>query len=199
MLVGSRVVLREVRPDDRAAFVEHLATPEVTRFIPAPPADHEGFERFAHWAVRRRCEGLAVYFSVIPDGYDRAAGVICLHTHVPGDSQSGWDWGFALGPAWWGTGLFQLAARLTLDFAFATMGLPAVDAWSLVNNGRVHGAMAKLGAVPALVRDTQGPDGRFGTYIRWRMVASEARDRATSRPEPEAAARPLAAETKVDS
>ena len=94
-----------------------------------------------------------------------AQGIISLRApKVPGVP---WNWGFVFGSPAWGTGAFAEAARLALDFGFHDIGLPAIEAWCPLSNGRAHGALAKLGAEPELVKNVDAPDGRHGRFIRW--------------------------------
>ncbi len=57
------------------------------------------------------------------------------------------EWGFALGSAYWGTGLYLASARLVVDFAFGQMGMGRLEARACVANGRGTGALKKVGAV----------------------------------------------------
>ena len=57
------------------------------------------------------------------------------------------EWGFALGSAFWGTGMFMDGARMVVDFAFETLGVRRLEARAAVANGRGNGALRKLGAV----------------------------------------------------
>jgi len=61
------------------------------------------------------------------------------------------EWGFALGAAYWGTGLFMAGAHPVVDFAFAQMGVRRLEARACLANGRGNGALRKLGAVPETV------------------------------------------------
>jgi RimJ/RimL family protein N-acetyltransferase len=57
------------------------------------------------------------------------------------------EWGFILGKAYWGTGLFASGAQRVVDFAFDVMGVHRLEARAAVPNGRGNGALMKLGAV----------------------------------------------------
>ena len=57
------------------------------------------------------------------------------------------EWGFAIGSAFWGTGVFQDGAELVIDFAFATLGVHRLEARAAVKNGRGNRALQKIGAV----------------------------------------------------
>jgi len=57
------------------------------------------------------------------------------------------EWGFALGSAFWGTGVFEEAAALVLSFAFEHLGVHRLEARAVVRNGRGTRALQKMGAV----------------------------------------------------
>ena len=145
VLHGQGVHLRELRASDAASLFALLTTQEVSRFISPPPASVEGFVRFIDWTQQRRAEGKHVCFAVVPDGCDTAVGLIQFHA-VDGDFRVA-EWGFALGSAWWGKGLFTKSAHLVLEFAFAHVGVRRMEARSVTGNGRANGALRKLGAV----------------------------------------------------
>jgi RimJ/RimL family protein N-acetyltransferase len=84
-----------------------------------------------------------------------------------------WNWGFALGTANWGTGVFREAAELLLSFARTSMALPQVEAWILHANGRANSAISKLGAVPQFRANAKAPDGRVADFIRWTVPTRE--------------------------
>ena len=65
--------------------------------------------RFIEWTHRRRAEGKHVCFAVVPDGCDAAVGIIQFHALE--DDFSVAEWGFALGSAYWGKGLFVDGAQ----------------------------------------------------------------------------------------
>ena len=146
VLTGSQVVLRELRAADAASLFALLTTEEVARFISPPPTSVEGFERFIAWTLRQRASGSYVCFAVTVAGSDTAVGIFQVRQLDPGFGMA--EWGFALGSAFWGTGAFQDGATLLLDFAFGTLGVHRLEARAAVENGRGHGALVKMGAVP---------------------------------------------------
>jgi ribosomal-protein-alanine N-acetyltransferase len=144
VLLGSRVALRELRLADAPALLSVLTTEEVTRFISPPPTTVEGFERFITWANAQRAAGTYICFAVVPHGSETAIGIIQVRQLDPGFGTA--EWGFAIGQAFWGTGLFVQAAELVLAFAFETVGVHRLEARAAVMNGRGTGALQKLGA-----------------------------------------------------
>jgi ribosomal-protein-alanine N-acetyltransferase len=159
-LTGSLVTLRELRASDAASLFALLTTEEVARFISPPPTTVEGFEKFIAWAHRQRKAGQYVCFAVTVKGFDTAIGIFQVR-----DLNSGLDtaeWGFAIGSAFWGTGVFADAAKLVLEFTFDTLGVRRLEARAAVQNGRGNSALLKLGAVQeAVLRKSFTKNGRY--------------------------------------
>jgi RimJ/RimL family protein N-acetyltransferase len=145
ILHGRRVTLRELRTTDAAPLCALLTTEEVSRFISPPPATAEGFARFIAWTLRQRASGTYACFAVTLAGHDTAIGIFQVRETEPGFATA--EWGFALGSAYWGTGLFQEGAELVLRFAFDALGVHRLEARAALKNGRGNGALRKVGAV----------------------------------------------------
>src|SRR5262245_27051479 len=109
-LCGQQVVLRELRISDAASLFAMLTTDEVSRFISPPPTTVEGFERFITWTLRQRAEGAYLCFAVTLQGFDTAIGIFQIRQLDPTFVNA--EWGFAIGSAFWGKGVFQEGAEL---------------------------------------------------------------------------------------
>lgn len=149
VLSGEHVVLRELRASDAQALFTMLTTDEVARFISPPPSTLDGFEKFIAWTIRQREAGAYICFAVTLKGFDTAIGIFQVRQSDPGFNTA--EWGFALGSAFWGTGVFQEGAELVLDFVFETLSVHRLEARAAVRNGRGNGALLKLGAVQEAV------------------------------------------------
>jgi ribosomal-protein-alanine N-acetyltransferase len=172
VLSNGGVTLRELRSSDAGALLELLTHDEVSRFISPPPTTVEGFERFIVWARRERAAGRYICFAVVPEGMDTAIGIFQVRQLEPSFGTA--EWGFAVGKRFWGTGIFAAAARLTIDFAFNTVGVHRLEARAAVANGRGNGALAKLGAVrEATLRRSFVRDGRFFDQALWSIVRED--------------------------
>ncbi len=172
VLSGSRVVLRELRASDAASLLKMLTTEEVTRFISPPPTTVEGFQEFIAWTHRKRSEGRYACFAVVPEGTDTAIGIFQLRALDPGFGTA--EWGFAIGAPFWGTGLFQQGAALTLEFAFDRLGVHRLEARAVPGNGRGSGALRKMGAVQeSVLRQSFLKDGRYHDQILWSLLAAD--------------------------
>lgn len=148
-LCGQQVVLRELRASDAPSLFALLTTEEVARFISPPPSTVEGFERFIGWTLRQRTAGTYACFAVTLRGGDAAIGIFQLRQTQPGFGTA--EWGFAIGSAFWGTGVFQEGAELVLEFAFDTVGVQRLEARAAVLNGRGNRALQKIGALQECV------------------------------------------------
>src|SRR5258706_9095986 len=138
-LRGQQVVLRQLRPSDAASLFALLTTEEVSRFISPPPSSVDGFERFIDWTLRQRSAGAYACFAVTIDATDTAIGIFQLRQLEPGFGTA--EWGFALGSADWGSGVFEAGAELLLKFAFNTVGVHRVEATAPGRNGRGDGSL----------------------------------------------------------
>ena len=171
-LRGQFVVLRELRTSDAASLFALLTTEEVSRFISPPPASVDGFERFISWTMRQRAEGTFACFAVTVAGYDTAIGIFQVRSTEPGFGTA--EWGFAIGSAFWGTGLFQDGAELVVKFAFETLGVHRLEARAAVKNGRGNGALQKLGAVQECVlRKSFHKNGEYLDQILYAMLDTD--------------------------
>jgi RimJ/RimL family protein N-acetyltransferase len=159
VLTGSWVTLRELRADDAESLFALLTTGEVARFISPPPSSVEGFRKFIEWTRRQRTAGTYACFAVTLKGFDTAIGIFQVR-----GSESGFEtaeWGFAIGSAFWGTGVFQEGAEMMIEFAFNTLRVRRLEARAAVQNGRGNGALIKIGAVQeAVLRRSFAKNGR---------------------------------------
>jgi ribosomal-protein-alanine N-acetyltransferase len=179
VLHGHRVTLRELRASDAASLFALLTTDEVARFISPPPTTVEGFARFIAWTTRQRANGTYACFAVTLAGHDTAIGIFQVRETEPGFATA--EWGFALGSAFWGTGLFKEGAELVLRFAFETVGVHRLEARAALKNGRGNGALRKVGAVQeGVLRRSFLRNGEYLDQALYAIVDEEWRASARS-------------------
>ena len=175
VLTGVQVVLRELRASDAASLFAMLTSEEVSRFISPPPTTIEGFQRFIAWTLREREAGRYICYAVTIKGYDTAIGIFQVRELEPCFSTA--EWGFAIGSAFWGTGVFQESAELVMEFAFETLGVHRLEARATVKNGRGNGALLKIGAVQeGLLRRSFLKNGEFVDQVLYAIVEDDWRD-----------------------
>jgi ribosomal-protein-alanine N-acetyltransferase len=171
LLAGTGVTLRNLRVGDAPTLLAMLTTAEVARFISPPPTTVQGFERFIRW-TQQQAQGHYVCFGIVPAGCFDAVGLIqvrALDAHF-GVS----EWGFAIGSAYWGKGVFQEAAELVLEFVFETIGVHRLEARAAVVNGRGNGALLKIRAVQeAVLRKSFLCHGQYVDQTLYSILAEE--------------------------
>jgi len=173
-LRGTQVVLRELRASDATSLCALLTTEEVSRFISPPPTTVEAFERFIAWTLRQRLAGTYACFAVTLHGFDTAIGIFQVREIEAGFGTA--EWGFAIGSAFWGSGVFQDGAELVLDFAFKTLGVNRLEARAAALNGRGNGALLKVGAVQeCILRKSFLCNGQYIDQVLYSILESDRR------------------------
>ena len=171
-LSAENITLRELRLSDAPSLLAMLTTEEVARFISPPPTTVEGFERFIVWTHAERQAGRYICFAVVPRGMDTAIGIFQVRQLEPGFATA--EWGFAIGSAFWGTGLFPSGSQLVLDFAFDVVGVHRLEARAAVRNGRGNGALRKVGAsCEGVMRKSFLRNGEFLDQNLWSILAED--------------------------
>ncbi len=172
VLQGLGLTLRELTAADAPSLVTQLTTDQVSRFVSPPPTSVAGFARFIAWTHRERAAGRYACFAVVPDGDTHAVGIFQVRLLEGRDGVA--EWGFILGEAYWGTGLFLAGAERVVDFAFEQMGLHRLEARAAVANGRGNGALAKLGAFKeAVLRASFERHGQHLDQALWGILRDE--------------------------
>ena len=171
-LSAENVTLRELRLSDAPSLLAMLTTEEVARFISPPPTTVAGFERFITWTHAERQAGRYICFAVVPKGMDTAIGIFQVRQLEPGFASA--EWGFAIGSAFWGTGLFPTGSQLVLDFAFDVIGVHRLEARAAVRNGRGNGALRKVGAsCEGVMRKSFLRNGEFLDQNLWSILSED--------------------------
>ena len=161
------------QPDDAPSLLAHLATDDVSRFISPPPhapsRDSSGSSAGASAIAR---PGARSASPLVPAGATRAVGLFQLRSLDASFANA--EWGFAMGSAYWGTGLFVGGATQVLDFAFETIGVVRLEARAVVVNGRGNGALRKIGAVQeGVLRRSFVRRGQHYDQVMWSMLAED--------------------------
>ena len=143
VLSGPSIRIREVEAADAAALLELFSDRRVNQYLYTPPSTLTEFEGFIEWARRKRESASCVCFVVVPHGLQQPIGLFQLRA-LDAEFQNA-EWGFAMAPSFWSTGLFEEAATLVAEFGFA-IGVRRIEARAVVENGRANRALEKLGA-----------------------------------------------------
>ena len=172
VLTAGSVTLRELRADDADSLFELLTTEEVARFISPPPSTADGFRRFSQGAAFDPAAGRYACFAVVPAGTDTAVGIFQVRQLDATFDTA--EWGFVMGSAHWGTGIFAQAAPMVVEFAIDWIGVRRLEARAAVQNGRGNGALAKVGAVrEAVLRQSFARHGQHYDQHLWSILADD--------------------------
>ncbi len=159
-----RLRLRDWRAADVAPFAACTNTPNVMRWLGGVKTDAEMAELiaklgrwqaergFTFWAVERKDDAALLGF----------CGLKIADTPgspIEGDPEIGWR----LREDAWGQGYAREAAAASLDFAFATLGLPHVVAITFIENVASWGLMERLGMTRRT--DLDHVDARFPDHV----------------------------------
>ncbi len=187
VLRGERVVLRELRAADAPALLAVITPPDVSRFISPPPPNVAAFERFIARSRAQQTAGKLACFAVTLKGHDTAIGIFQVRELEPNFKSA--EWGFAIGSAFWGTGLFEECADLVLEFGFACLGVHRMEARAAARNGRGNRALQKIGAIQeGVLRQAFLCDGEYIDQIFYGLTEDEWR---ASRQKPQRHAPPV--------
>ena len=172
LIAGARVSIRALRESDAPALFAMVSGDDVTRFISPPPVSVHGFERFIECANLERESGAGFCFAVVPEGMDVPVGLFQVRRLEPSFETA--EWGFALGSAFWGTGIFNAAARMVLQFSFEVVGVHRMEARATIRNGRGNSALRKLGAVQeGVLRRAFQRGGQYYDQVLWAILSDE--------------------------
>jgi RimJ/RimL family protein N-acetyltransferase len=143
-LANDRVLLRELERHDAAELFRIVSSPDVARHTWPGPSNVAAFEEFIEGARSARSAGKYVAYGIVPHGSTRVVGLFELRSMQPEFLRA--ELGFFIDAQWWGTGLFDSAARLVIQFATEVVGVHRIEARSSVGNTRSNAALRKIGA-----------------------------------------------------
>jgi ribosomal-protein-alanine N-acetyltransferase len=172
VLRSGKITLRELQSSDAQALWAFINNSEVTQFLSLPPATVEGFERFIAWTHRQRAVGVQAAFAVMVEGFDTPVGLFQLRRLDPGFGTA--EWGFAIGSAFWGTGVFRIGAELMMHLAFDVIGVHRLEARACLANERGNAALKKIGAVQeGVLRRSFLRDGDYLDQVLWTVLEED--------------------------
>ena len=172
VLRSGKITLRELTTSDAQPLWAFINSAEVTRFLSAPPSTVVGFERFIGWTQRQRLLGAQASFAVVVEGFDTPIGLFQLRQIEPGFRTA--EWGFAIGSAFWGTGVFRTGAELMMHLAFDVIGVHRLEARACVQNVRGNAALQKLGAVQeGVLRRSFLQNGEYLDQALWTVLEED--------------------------
>ena len=156
-----RLLLREWREEDEAAFTEMSADPALTEFLLPPAPD---------WVVRARRRwdehGFGQFVVELPGGapFIGVVGLNDLHPAAPAAPAIEAAW--RLARPYWGKGYAAEAARAAIEDGFYRLGLAEIVAITVVDNVRSRRVMERLGMTRDPTEDFEHPRLPEGHSLR---------------------------------
>jgi RimJ/RimL family protein N-acetyltransferase len=175
-LITGRLLLRAWRPEDRTPFAALNADPEVMRHFPALLSRRESdaladrieghFERegWGLWAMEVRSSGAFLGFTGLARPEFDAPFMPAVEI------------GWRLARAAWGQGYASEAARVSVTFAFADLGLEEIVAMAVAANTRSIAVMERLGMHRDPAEDFDHPlvaEAHLRRHGLYRLTAAE--------------------------
>lgn len=160
-----RLQLRQWKPDDRPAFADMSADPEVMEYFP------KTLSRAESDAVADRCEALIEergwgFWAVQLLGTNEFIGFVGLH--IPRDDlpcapcvEIGWR----LARSYWGKGYATEGAEVALKVGFEQLQLQEIVSFAVVDNRRSRAVMERLKMISA-TQTFDHPDVPEGSDLR---------------------------------
>ncbi|HWI18137.1 MAG TPA: GNAT family N-acetyltransferase [Vicinamibacterales bacterium] len=142
VLARDGIRLREVHLSDAAALTALFQRPDVSAHLDPPPATIADFGGWIALSQSRRAEGRAACYTLLT-GNEEVSGLFMALRY---DEPTRAEIGFAMAPHLWGTGVFQCAIDVYLEFLFNEWGVQTLVGKTQIANVRAVGVMRKLGA-----------------------------------------------------
>jgi RimJ/RimL family protein N-acetyltransferase len=178
-LRGDRVLLRQWRAGDRAAFAALNADPAVMEHFPAPLSGAES-DAFADRIIERLERDLYGLWALEVPGDIDFAGFVGLNPLEPTDGMPftpAVEIGWRLAQPAWGRGLACEAARLVVAYSFEEAELSDLVSMTSVTNERSRGVMARIGMAHDPSEDFDHPrvprGHRLERHVLYRLSAAE--------------------------
>jgi ribosomal-protein-alanine N-acetyltransferase len=120
---------------------------------------------------------LQATLAVTVEGFDSPVGLFQLREIEPGFGTG--EWGFAIGSAFWGTGVFRTGAQLMMHLAFDVIGVHRLEARACLANVRGNAALKKIGAVQeGVLRRSFQSKGEYFDQALWTVLDDDWRRQA---------------------
>ncbi len=168
---GTRLRLREFRPDDLDASMAIVGDPEVTRSLSFDTRTRdEQAERLADDIARAQTDLRPDYYLAIANEADLLIGFVRIGL---GGHRSG-ELGYAIRREDWGKGYATEATTLMLDFGFHTLRLHRIQAACGPENHPSQRLLTKLGFIPeGRIRDHVFTNGAWRDSLLYSTLDHE--------------------------
>jgi RimJ/RimL family protein N-acetyltransferase len=173
-LENEHVLLRPVRPEDRASLHAIAMDPDIWRYFVIRIETDADFDAFFDASIADQHAGRRVVYHITDKRTDRAAGSMsfCNMAEKDGRLEIGWSW---LGRAWQGKGVNRWAKFLMLRHAFEHMAAERVEFKTDRLNIQARRGLCNIGAREegTLRSFNPMPDGRRRDAVYYSVLRAE--------------------------
>jgi RimJ/RimL family protein N-acetyltransferase len=171
-LSGRVVLLREPGGQDLGPLVDLLSLGDATAFGLDQPVSEVNVQELIEGFARERANGLAFTYVITLATARTIVGLVQVRQLDPTFEAAEWE--CTIAPSSRGSGIFLETARLVGSFAFGTLGTHRLEARVLLQNGRAHGALRKLGAVQeGVLRRSVRRAGEYFDQVLWSLLKED--------------------------
>ena len=185
-LSGARVSLGPWEASDLPAFAALNADPETMRWFPSTLDRHQSDDTARRMANGLQERGWGLWAARLDDGVFIGfvgLGVPAFDARFASSVEIAWR----LGRAFWGHGYATEASRLVLEYAFGSLALPEVIAFTAAGNERSRRVMDRLGMAHEPADDFDHPalaiDSPLRRHVLYRIRRARCPDTITESPE----------------
>jgi RimJ/RimL family protein N-acetyltransferase len=173
-LENEHVLLRPVRPEDRASLRAIALNPSIWRYFIARVETEADFDDFFDLGIADQEAERRVVYYIADKGTGEAAGSMSFGNIMENDGrlEIGWSW---LGVKWQGKGVNRWAKFLMMQHAFEQLGAERVEFKTDKLNVQARHALTNIGAHEegTLRSFNPMPDGRRRDAVYYSVLKAE--------------------------
>ncbi|WP_367105275.1 GNAT family N-acetyltransferase [uncultured Psychrobacter sp.] len=185
-LETQRLILRQWQPDDLAVFAQMNADPEVMQYFPKllSPKLSDAIAHKCQQLIKDNGWGFwAVSLKDNLENDDKFIGMVGLNeTHADMPFAPSVEIGWRLHKEYWGQGYATEAARASLHYAFETLELNEVVAFTAVINKHSQLIMQRIGMSDSrqnFYHPMLAPNHRLAEHVLYRITRQQWREIST--------------------
>ena len=155
-LISERLTIRQLSIDDQNAILTLRTDPEVNQYLDrAPTKTVDDAINFIKKVNENIEKGISLYWAIILTETDTFVGTICLFDFST--EKKSCEIGYELMTSFQGQGIMTEAVQMVIDYAFETLNVKEVLAFSQRDNEPSISLLSKFNFVKSNVTDSENP------------------------------------------
>lgn len=156
-LISERLTIRQLSIDDQNAILTLRTDPEVNQYLDrAPTKTVDDAINFIKKVNENIEKGIALYWAITLTETNTFAGTICLFDFST--EKKSCEIGYEMMTSFQGQGIMTEAVQMVIDYAFKTLNVKEVLAFSHRDNEPSIKLLSKFHFVKSSVTDSENPD-----------------------------------------